>query len=93
MLWVAVDSGHEALSAIASEVEEAAVASGYPCEERPFHPHLTLSRIRPQRDVSRLIDTVPAMKVKWSVDELTVFRSHLGGGPARYEVVDSVALS
>ena len=93
VLWVSVDSGHQVLLAIAPEVEEAAVASGYPPEDRPFHPHLTLSRIRPQRDVTRLVHAVPRMNVKWPVEELTVFRSHLGGGPARYEVVDTVALA
>ena len=45
---------------LASVCEEAALAAGFAAEERPYHPHLTLSRIRPWQDVSDLVDRVSA---------------------------------
>ncbi len=93
VLWVAVEQGAEGLGRLAAAAEEAAIAAGFEAEERPFHPHLTISRIRPHQDVRPLVARVPDLGGRQSVDEVVVFRSHLGGGkPARYQVVERVAL-
>ncbi len=84
VLWLGVDRGADELSRLAAVVEEATVSAGFIPEERPFHPHLTLSRIRPPRDVRRLIGEIPVFPLTQSVSHLTVFESHLGGGPAVY---------
>lgn len=59
VLWLGVERGTEELSQLAAVVEEAAVSAGFMPEERPFHPHLTLSRIRPPQDVRQLIGEIP----------------------------------
>ncbi len=62
-------------------------------EERPFHPHLTLSRIRPPADVSNVVDDLPPFPRSMSVRSVGCFESTLRGGrPARYTEIDTFEL-
>jgi 2'-5' RNA ligase len=92
VLWVGCEGDIAALGEVAVACEDAARAAGFEPEGRPFHPHLTLSRIRPPRDVRETIDLVPVLRVGFEVSEVTLYRSILGRGPASYEVVDTVEL-
>ncbi|MFQ5947930.1 MAG: RNA 2',3'-cyclic phosphodiesterase [Acidimicrobiia bacterium] len=92
VLWLGVGGGADELGALAAAVEDAAQAAGFPGEERPFHAHLTLSRIRPHQDVTPLVERVPPFPAVLPVAEVVLFRSHLGRGGARYEGVDRFGL-
>ena len=92
VLWLGVERGADELANLAATCEEAARAAGFEAEERPFHAHLTLSRIRPWQDVNPVVDRVPPFPARQPVERITLYRSMLGGGPARYEVVDEVEL-
>jgi 2'-5' RNA ligase len=93
VLWVGVSTGEEALNRLADRSWSAIDVVGFPREDRPFHPHLTLSRLRPPEDVSRLISGAAPLRVPTRVDAVTVFRSHLSQGGARYEVLDRIRLT
>lgn len=92
VLWLGVDRGSEHLRSMAQISEVAAQAAGLEPEDRPLHPHLTLSRIRPPMNVCDLIERVPRFPLSMEVDRLTLFRSHLGRGGATYETVDAILL-
>ncbi len=92
VLWAGVADGSVALEVLASRVEEACREAGFDPEERPFHPHLTLSRIRPPQDVTGLIRDVEGFRIRTRVDGVTLFKSHLGRGGARYEVLERFEL-
>ena len=92
VLWIGLTDGVERMKALARIAEEAARAAGFEPEEKSFKPHLTLSRIQPPRDVTAAIQRVPPLDLRMPVQELVVFRSHLGGGPARYEAVERFGL-
>jgi 2'-5' RNA ligase len=92
VLWIAVTEGAERLRELARIAEDAARAVGFAPEQKSWTPHLTLARIQPPRDVTRVIERVPPLDVAMRVGEVVVFRSHLGGGPARYEAVERFAL-
>jgi 2'-5' RNA ligase len=92
VLWVAVTDGADRLRDLARMAEDAARAAGFAPEAKPYKPHLTLNRIQPPRDVTDAITRVPPLDVEMPVGEIVVFRSHLGGGPARYEPVERVPL-
>ena len=92
VLWVGVAKGAESLSALAARAGEAVEGCGLRLPERPFSPHLTLSRIRPAQDLRSLVASAPPAEVEMVVAEVTVFRSHLGGGPPRYEVMERIPL-
>lgn len=92
VLWLGLASGAEQLEGLARACEDAAVAVGFTPEDRPFHPHLTLARIRPPSNVETLVDGFPPFDVRLEVAEVTLFRSHLGRGGARYEALEHIAL-
>lgn len=87
--WLGVSGDLERIDAIAAECEEAARAAGFPPEERPFHPHLTLSRIRPPEDMRALVAEFPPPPGRLEVDRVVLFESRLRGGPPEYLVVES----
>jgi 2'-5' RNA ligase len=90
VFWAGVGRGAEAMGLLSEHAEESAQGAGLAPEERPFHPHLTLARIRPPVDVRGLLDE--ELDLSWSCDRVVVYRSHLGRGGARYEPLDSVDL-
>lgn len=85
VLWLGVGEGAAALAALAESVEAAVARAGFPAERRPFRPHLTLSRLRPPEDATAALARLPPFPAAMPVAEVVLFRSHLGGGPARYE--------
>jgi RNA 2',3'-cyclic 3'-phosphodiesterase len=66
-------------------------AVGYEPDRRRFRPHVTVARVRHGAAPRRrgLPDTPEA---SFAGDALTLYRSWLGGGPARYEPLERVAL-
>lgn len=90
VFWVGIGRGAPDLSLLNEAAEEAAISAGLLPEERPFHPHLTLARIRPPADVRDLVEE--EVDLGFRCDHVVVYRSHLGRGPARYEPLDSVRL-
>lgn len=92
VLWLGVEDGADSLTSLAEVCETAAQSAGLSPEERPFHPHLTLSRIRPHQDVHATIEAVDRFPLRQDVDHLTLFRSHLKRGGAEYEAVDRIDL-
>ena len=99
VLWAGADGDLDALSALQQDAEAAINALGYPPEQRPFRPHITLGR--PRRAVSdaqrgRIGEVVAALAppatVRWQVEAVDVMRSELHPSGARYTVLGSVAL-
>ena len=80
VVWYGIEDPDGRLAGVASAVREAVGLD----DDQPFRPHLTLARAR--GDGRARID--PAMHAPTGalrVDELVLYRSLLGGGPARYE--------
>lgn len=88
VVWVGIDAGEEGLGAINDIAESAAQAAGLSAEERPFHPHLTLARVRPPADVRGLAGT--RVELGWQCDRVVVYRSITGRGGARYEPLETL---
>ena len=78
------------LEPLAAAVVEATRTLGAPAEDRPFRGHLTLARTRGRRRLPGSLAGAPAGGV-WPVDEVTLVRSRLSAGPARYEVLERFA--
>jgi len=92
VLWLGVEGGGDELGALAAAADDAAQNVGYAPEDRPYHPHLTLSRIRPPQDVTDLVEGFPPFVVKMPVTAVTLYESHLRKGGAVYEALDAVEL-
>jgi len=81
---------------LASAVEDVLAADGFERETRRFVPHLTLGRVRAPRGWRRFAPELVALARQsfgtGQVREMTLFRSHRGNGPARYEALETIAL-
>jgi RNA 2',3'-cyclic 3'-phosphodiesterase len=88
VVWLALAKGGERLSELNEIVEAASQAVGLTPEERPFAPHLTLSRIRPELDVRADLAAYRQVPFQWTAYEIVLYESHAGRGGAVYEPVE-----
>lgn len=76
VVWAGVEEPSGALTRLAEAIETAMVATGYAAETRPFHPHVTLARLREIRAVKDLVLPVAEqMFGDTRVDAVTLFES------------------
>ena len=96
VLWAGVGGDLDALSSLQQAAEDAINALGYPAEQRPFRPHITLGR--PRRSVTDgqlarignvVSELTPPAPVSWQVEGVDVTRSELHPSGARYTVLGS----
>jgi 2'-5' RNA ligase len=75
VVFAGIDDLDGLLAHLAGVCETAVRDVGFDPEERPFIPHLTLSRVRPPNDVRRVIEAFAPFRVPVSVNAITLFRS------------------
>jgi 2'-5' RNA ligase len=86
VVWVGVGAGRPELEAVASLAEATAVRLGFNPQLRPFHPHVTIARLKRALDAATIVrDELPA-PVRMPVTALALFRSRPGNGPAHYDI-------
>jgi 2'-5' RNA ligase len=81
VLWIGVGEGAEESEALQKKIERGVVALGFSAEDRPFHPHLTLARIKSARGARGLVDVVASHRDVSAglcvVDRIMLFQSEL----------------
>jgi 2'-5' RNA ligase len=92
VLWIGIGRGSEALCSLAETAERTAVAAGFAAEERPYHPHLTVSRLRRPGNLADLIEGFESAPIEMPVVEVVLYRSHLRPEGARYEALERFSL-
>jgi 2'-5' RNA ligase len=95
IVWVGVGGAVELLQRAQATLDAALGGLGIAPEPKPFHPHLTLGRLRraADREQQRLGDVIrslpPPAPLEWAVERVVLFRSELRNeGPIYTEVVD-----
>ncbi len=95
-LWVGIETGATELTELTRDLDRELTLRGWPTEERPFRPHLTLARSdgvgTGTRTAARLVEAAAELDVRWTVDRLVLYESLTGGGPARYVPLAEAAL-
>ena len=95
-LWVGVRDGADRLASLADALTAAAGECGLVLDTRPFAPHLTIGRtdgVRLGPVAARALEhAAEGLAVRFEVDRFMLFRSFLGGGPARYEALHEAVL-
>jgi 2'-5' RNA ligase len=90
-IWGGVAGDLEGLRALVLELGRALGPLGFPAGGRAFTPHFTFGRSRDGRGATGLGGAIAAAAVAepvpWRVDEVVLFRSHLGQGGSRYEAL------
>ena len=96
VVWVGVEDGAAELQAVAAKLETHLAHHRFPPEERPFRPHLTLARIRDERqwgDVVRALTRFRDIGVgSQQVQAVTVMESELTPRGPIYTRVEEVSL-
>jgi 2'-5' RNA ligase len=89
VLWLGVGDGAREMIALQALVTQRLAALGFPPEDRPYTPHLTLARNRDPgagRRVRAMLDDHPVVKIpEMRVRRVTFFRSNLQSPAARHE--------
>ena len=97
-LWLGIERGADELGALVDALVPSLATLGWPAEDRPFRPHLTVARTDATgiRDAALTAQALEAAAEAWSTsftaDRVVLFRSHRGGGPPRHEPVSEVVL-
>jgi len=87
VLWIGVNSPARALQVLQTSVEASLARLGFARETRPFQPHLTVGRVKSQRNVGRLVAALVEEgfeSVTFQADEVIVMRSDLRPTGALY---------
>lgn len=100
VLWLGIAGDTGPLTELQAAVEQHVAPLGFPTENRPFSPHLTLARVRrgvPREDVDAVGALVRAgwegVVSEWETDAVSLIRSQLKPSGAVYSRVADVALS
>jgi RNA 2',3'-cyclic 3'-phosphodiesterase len=90
-IWLGIERGAEELGLISRALDAALVHIGMDPDDRPFRPHLTVARTDAAGSAgsmavaAALREVAAAWRVDFTADRVVLYRSHLGGGPPRYE--------
>lgn len=99
ILWVGLRENVEALRTLHGRLEPEFVQLGYSPEARPFHPHLTMGRVKELNPKTKralctaLIEHQATDFGEWPVRKIELMQSVLDPAGARYSVVKSFLLS
>jgi 2'-5' RNA ligase len=93
VLTVTLADAQDRLAAVQATLAGVLADGGfYEPEARPFLAHVTVARV--QREGRPRRGELPAPEaLRFTGDTVTLYRSRLGGGPARYEALTRVTLS
>jgi RNA 2',3'-cyclic 3'-phosphodiesterase len=95
VLWLDIIDSSGALARLHSRLEDECAREGFKRDERPFHSHLTLARLRaPQhaRGLAKAHRETGFEAIEFPVTELIVMRSELRPGGSRYTEISRHSL-
>ncbi len=86
IIWLGLDGDLAPLAQLAQDVDAAMSHIGFPAEDRPFRPHITLARLRQGKrapdDFAAALQQLTVPKVRVPLDRVQLVRSVLGeSGP------------
>lgn len=88
VIWVGLRGEEKILDTLQREVEEAVLPLGFPKEDRPFKPHLTLGRVKGRQRLRSLQESLRAHESfaaeAFDVKELVLYKSDLRPEGAHY---------
>ena len=90
VLWIGINDYTGELAELHAKLEEESAQVGFAREARPFHPHLTIARLRNPQHARTLALAHKHMEfdaMEIAVTELLVIRSELSSAGSRYSIV------
>ena len=95
VVWIGIEDPSEALRALFLDIDESMAGLGFERETRPFHPHLTLGRVKGARNLGRLLamfKTVTFQSQPVIVPEIALVRSDLRPSGSVYTTLKAIPL-
>lgn len=95
VLWIGISDSEGRLAELHSRLEAESARCGFPKEPRPFHPHLTLARLRKPGDARAVVQAHERLVFdpeEIGVSEVVVIRSELSIAGSKYTVISRHAL-
>lgn len=83
------------LQTLHGRIDEAMAALGFPREERMFHPHITLGRVKSRKNIGSLLtlmETITFESEPVTLRELKILRSELKPAGSVYTILKSIPL-
>jgi RNA 2',3'-cyclic 3'-phosphodiesterase len=98
VLWVGVQGELASLNKLRAQIEQETNAFGSHSEERSFHPHLTIGRVKAHggeaRQIGEVIRSARMERLgQWSVEQLTLFQSQLQSLGSIYTPLAAIPLA
>jgi 2'-5' RNA ligase len=89
VVWIGAAAGGDALVDLAGAVTAALGPLGYEAEARPFHPHLTVARLKVPDDVAAVLAALGSEPVgaAFTVREVVLYESRLSPKGPSYSVL------
>ena len=90
VLWIGVTDPSGELARLQNQLDRECAAKGFPKEERAFHPHLTVARLKKPQGTQALTTAHKEMPFESElvrVNELVVIRSELSSKGSIYTIV------
>jgi 2'-5' RNA ligase len=95
VLWIGVKDESGKLAKLQSRLEEECSREGFATEDRPFHPHLTIARLRKPEGARALAaahTNTHFDPVALQISECLVIRSEPGSAGSKYTVISRHSL-
>ncbi len=96
VLWLGIGDPTGRLARLQSRLEEECASEGFAREERRFHPHITIARLRAPagaRKLAALHQETGFKTIGFGASDLVVMRSELGPGGSRYSEISRHRMS
>lgn len=94
IFWIGAEPSDDLLRLV-SVIEEVSTSFGLPSEERRFHAHITIGRVKGTRNLNRLTAMVKSVTLQPTVarcSEICIMKSVLHPTGSQYAVVQSIPL-
>jgi len=95
IVWCGIQGNTVALSHLQKTVESVCNEYGFPSENRPFQPHLTLGRPKGKKNLQPLMDCInngSGLECGLDTDHYNIYKSVLKPQGAVYTVVETITL-
>lgn len=94
VIWVGTGNGTEKLKALASDVEKAAIDSGFGKADKPFSSHLTIGRVKYPKGLDSLLERIEKTEYNskaFDISEVIIFKSDLSPAGPKYTKLEAVS--
>ncbi|MDD5455241.1 MAG: RNA 2',3'-cyclic phosphodiesterase [Candidatus Ratteibacteria bacterium] len=96
VIWIGIDKNEDKIKNLQKITEEILGPFGFEKETRPFHPHLTLGRVRDKKNIQKLTEKLKSLPLPQlkpiTVDKIILFQSILKPTGAEYNTLNEFQL-